>query len=253
MFWRPVLHFSQMPIFPIKSKLDDQGRFLLSQEDLHHLSGVLRVSPGGRFKAIDQEGRRYLAYLVKEAGSAYGQVWEVLQGRPASRLPLHLAVALIRWSRLEFLVEKATELGVMEISLLTTAYTKHQDIEKISINKINRLNKIAKETLKQCERPLAPQIHPPKSLVTWLKELESPREGRLHFDEKITEPILSPDVFKKETYYTFVLGPEGGFHEEERTALFNKKFHSFSLGGALLRMETAALYGASLLKGALGG
>ncbi|MCB1214424.1 MAG: 16S rRNA (uracil(1498)-N(3))-methyltransferase [Deltaproteobacteria bacterium] len=241
-----------MPIFSIKGPVNQEGRFALSQEDVHHLSTVLRVPFGGRFKAIDLEGKKYLAYFIEEKGQSFGQVWENLEGRVVSRLPLHLAVSLIRWSRLEFLIEKATELGVMEISLLTTTYTKHQDIQKISINKINRLNKISKETLKQCERPLAPTIHPPQTLKLWLQGLKSPPQGRLHFDEKITEPLLSPKLFEKETYYTFILGPEGGFHEEERQAIQEAKFRPFSLGGALLRMETAALYGASLLKGSLG-
>jgi 16S rRNA (uracil1498-N3)-methyltransferase len=152
-------------------------------------------------------------------------------------------------SRLEWLVEKATELGAERLSLLQLSQGSIPKSEAISLNKINRLKKISQETLKQCERNTFMRIDGPESLDAFLDRLDGePKVGaRILLRERSKAPLL-PQVLKANSGLRILLiGPEGGFSEKECRAATAAGFESASLGPAVLRSETAAIAALSYL------
>jgi 16S rRNA (uracil1498-N3)-methyltransferase len=237
-----------MPVFHAKSSPDHDGFFEISPEDAKHLTRVLRVKPGGTFEALLKTGELAQAILHHDEGKYRGKVKSFLKKTPATSLPLWLGVGMIRWPRLEWLVEKATELGVKRITPLLLQHSRISSEENFSQNKYERLHKIAQETLKQCARLDAPRIDKAMNLDSFLKEIfNSKVEQKIIFNEKILQPILGPNLFAKNKETVLLVGPEGGFAEAEIGMAETAGFESVSLGAVTLRAETAAIYGACVV------
>jgi 16S rRNA (uracil1498-N3)-methyltransferase len=157
---------------------------------------------------------------------------------------------MIRWPRLEWFVEKATELGVQRISLIRLSYSRFTKKNDNFINKINRLIKISSEAQKQCARPMAPKIDVPQPLDEWLRSLADTHDQNMQkivFDETIASSPLSENFFQKRNSYLMLVGTEGGFTPEEVQSAERSGFERVSLGKTKFRAETAALYGACAL------
>ncbi|HEX5034053.1 MAG TPA: RsmE family RNA methyltransferase, partial [bacterium] len=232
-----------MPVFPLAQTPQPDGRFEISAEQRHHLLRVLRLKAGATFEVSLPDGRRGQARLVASGDSLHG-LWiedSALSSTPS--LAAWLAIGLIRMSRLEWLVEKATELGADRLSLLRLSQGSLPKSESISINKINRLKKISQETLKQCERSTFMRIDEPESLEEFLDRLdiEAPSSSRILLRERAKLPLLSQVLEKKAGMTILLVGPEGGFSDRECRAAEKFGFEPASLGPALLRSETAAL------------
>ncbi len=238
-----------MPVFPLAQIPELDGRFEISPEQRRHLLRVLRIKPNSIFEVSLPDGRRGQARLVADGDSLHG-VWLEDSASPAlPGLPAWLGIGLIRMSRLEWLVEKATELGAERLSLLQLSQGSIPKSEAISINKINRLRKISQETLKQCERNTFMRIDEPQSLSSFFECLESEAKSnvRILLRERAQAPLL-PQVLKgKSGTRIFLVGPEGGFSEKECRAAQAEGFEFASLGPAVLRSETAAIAALSYL------
>lgn len=235
-----------MPAFLLPRTPKATGIFSLSPSDLNHLRKSLRIKEGEVFKILLPDGRHGLAQLIRKAGKLQGKIEKLLGSIAPQGLPLWIGIGMVRWSRLEWFVEKATELGVARISPLLLARSRFSTHHSNFFSKIKRLNKIAKETLKQCERPAAPRIDPPQNLDGWLASARDQKPlhcQRLLFNEKISSPQLETTFLKRKRQYLFLIGPEGGFTLEEIQNAEAEGFVSVSLGGPRLRTETAALYG----------
>ena len=239
-----------MPVFFIKNPRDPEGFFSLSREDLHHLRRVLRKNAGDLFEVITPEGAKGLAILQESQGVWRGQWKKSLLEAPTSRkTSLWLGIGLIRWSRMEWLVEKATELGVNRLSLLLTRFSQHQNADNISINKIKRLIKISQESLKQCERFQALQIDPPCPYQDWLQKTAAQFLGeKIFLRTRQADPLWPPSNAHPAEEVLALIGPEGGWSPEEEEETLSRGFKPVSLGQNILRTETAALNLASLWK-----
>lgn len=232
-----------MPVFPLSQIPDADGRLEISPEQERHLVRVLRIKPGADFEVSLPDGRKGIARLVAQGKSLHGVWLEESPEKAAAPLPAWLGIGLIKMSRLEWLVEKATELGVERISLLQLSQAGIAKSESISPNKIERLKKISQETLKQCERNAFIQIDAPQGLDSFLKQVASEAEAstRILLKERSAAPLLSEILKRKSPRRVFLVGPEGGFSEKEAQLAEAAGFVAASLGPALLRSETAAL------------
>lgn len=236
-----------MPVFPLRQAPDAEGRFEIAAEDLRHLSRVLRLKPGDRFEVSLPDGSRAEARLEGEGRRRVGRLLQRLASQPETRLPLWIGLGLIRFSRLEWLVEKATELGVERLSPLLLSRGRFGKSDEVSENKINRLDKIAQETLKQCERIASPQIDPPMGLEAFLKlTAEDPARRKLLLEERSRATPLREAMGNAPTW-AILVGPEGGLSPEEKSRAREAGFTPVSLGATVLRSETAALYAATAL------
>lgn len=239
-----------MPVFPLAKAPDAKGRFALSPKDGRHLHRVLRVGLGESFSIRLPDGRIGTAELLRSGAGFAGRVLE-LQAAPVSEaLPVWLGLSWVRLSRLEWAVEKATELGVSRLTFLKAAHSQHAPTEREAPKKMERLARIAGETLKQCERPAAPRFDTPQSLADFLLAVNREKAAplaKVFFRERrgATRFSAANLASLNPALWVILVGPEGGWSEAEVKALLEHGFQDYTLGSSIYRTETAAIYALS--------
>ena len=221
----------------IPQPLNTDKIVLVDKSVSHYLSRVLRLKPGHPLIVFNGEGGCFNATLQD------GQSIQVGPYQPdqPTLLKLHLGQALCSQSKFDSILQKATELGVSEITPLITEFGQ----AKVSSEKLNRKKdhwqQILVHACQQCERNDLPTIHPPCSLDEWQHHLH-PLNHKIVFHPS-GETNLG-DWSKQQSNVTalaLLVGPEGGFSDNEITQLKNTHFSAITLGPRILRMETAAI------------
>jgi len=215
--------------------------------DAHHLARVLRAKIGQQYE-ISDGSEIYLAEIASVAKERV--VFRVLEkiDLPPAALQLTLLAALIKFDRFEWLVEKATELGIVSI-VPVAAERSERGLEEAARKRVARWQRIAHEASQQARRSSPPAILAP---ITVRAAVELVFGRRYFLDERPgAQPLLSalPPAERRHADDTGVLltGPEGGWTERERELAIEAGWQPVSLGPLILRAETAALAGAALL------
>ena len=233
------------------------GPVLLSQEHSRYLGQVLRLEAGGEVRLFNGRDGEW-TYVLTSTGKRGGEASPKQQRReaPVARNAPHLFFAPIKRTQTELLVQKATELGVVSLQPVITARTNRDQI------RLDRFASIATEAAEQSERLDLPSVHQP---VLIAKMLEDPMPF-IFCDEagdKGGEPWggvdgrapMASSVFPamQERPRAILIGPEGGFTPEERTAIRALDHATpVSLGPRILRAETAAIVALTLWQAAFG-
>lgn len=213
----------------------------LDAEESRHAVRVLRLREGDELNVTDGRGNLYRCRIVTSDDracviEAAEQEFSVLH----SPFSIHLAVAPTKNpSRMEWLVEKAVEIGVGEITLLQCDHSERTFL------KTDRLEKLAVSAMKQSLHTLLPEIHPAVSLRDWLNSQFSIVNSQLKFiahceADKPRTPLATALTPGKDA--VVLIGPEGDFSPEEIALALDCGFQPVSLGPSRLRTETAALY-----------
>ena len=237
-----------MARFFLPSRQIHANRGTIAGQELGHLRKVLRLKPGDRITVFDDTGWEHEAVICSLA-VAQGEI-EILSSRQAQRespLQITLAAGLTKGEKFEFVVEKATELGVQTIVPFTSTYAVPKLDERKIASRTERWRKIALSAAKQCGRTVVPEVLP---LCTFQELLIRPsHEGvKLFFWEQEAAQSLD-DVYKKHRdakAVTLAIGPEGGFSSAEAELARAQGFDSVQLGRRILRAETAAVTALSL-------
>ena len=211
--------------------------------DGNYLAAVLRLGPGDRVKLFDDCSGEWLAEIA-EAGKKRVTLIVGERLREREQVPdLWLLFAPIKRGRIDWLVEKATELG---IARLAPVITRRTIVDRLNMD---RLRAHAIEAAEQCERTVLPELAEPVKLDAVLRDW--PVGRMLYFaDEGGGEPFASA---AGRGPAAILIGPEGGFTDEEREAIRGLAFAKpVSLGPRILRADTAALAAISLWMGAVG-
>ena len=211
-----------------------------------YLTQVMRLKAGDEllvFNGRDGEWRCTIAEVLKK-----GVVLKAEEPARAQINPpdVHLLIAVVKKSALEFAVEKATELGAARISLVQTARTQAQHL------RLDRLDAIAEESAEQTGRLDVPEIDAPKKLDAILDGWDASR--RLMFcDETGGAPAIAAVQAAGAGPWAILIGPEGGFTPEEGERLRSLPFATAaSLGPRILRADTAATTALTLWQAAVG-
>ena len=219
-----------------------EGFCTLDAEESRHAVRVLRLREGDEINVTDGRGNLYRCRIVTADDracviEAAEQEFSTLH----SPFSIHLAVAPTKNpSRMEWLVEKAVEIGVGEITLLECDHSERTFL------KTDRLEKVAISAMKQSLHTLLPEIHPAVPLKDWLtKPLSHSATQPLKFiahceADKPRSPLAT--VLQPGKDAVVLIGPEGDFSEEEIARALECGFQPVSLGPSRLRTETAALY-----------
>jgi 16S rRNA (uracil1498-N3)-methyltransferase len=209
--------------------------------DGNYLASVLRLGPGDKVKLFDDRTGEWLAEIV-EAGKKRVTLRIVERLREREDVPdLWLVFAPVKRGRIDWLVEKATELGVAR---LVPAITRRTIVDKLNLD---RLRAHAVEAAEQCERTALPRLDEPRKLDALLKDW--PAERVLWFADEAGGAPFAPAPGPA----AILIGPEGGFTDEERAAIRAlPQARPVSLGPRILRADTAALAAISLWMGAAG-
>jgi len=217
----------------------------LTGDDAHHLARVLRAEPGQRYEISDNE-RAYLAEIA--AITPHHVTFTVIELLPT--LPpqpeITLYAALIKFDRFEWLIEKATELGVSRLVPVTSERIE-KGLAPAAAKRLDRWRKIARESSQQSRRIRLPEISPVEPFATAIADA-SPH-SRFFLDEQPGAPLLlqafPPDPPKDAV--VILTGPEGGWTDRERTAAVNAGWKPVSMGANILRAETAAIAALAVL------
>jgi 16S rRNA (uracil1498-N3)-methyltransferase len=217
----------------VTDPLSGENTLHLEDARLHYLRHVLRLAPGDHillFNGMDGEWQANIEAYSKKAATL---VCTRLIREQHSEPPLTLMCALIKPSRLEILVEKATELGVSHIQPLVSDFC--------SIRKMNteRLTSHAIEAAEQSERLTVPAI---QELLS-LREAVQGYDGEILWaDESRDQTGSIGEVLKNKNISAILIGPEGGFSDLEKTYLKSQaKVHPVHMGQLILRAETAGI------------
>jgi len=225
-----------------------RGSAELTGPDAEHLVRVLRVEPGQVFEISDNQ-RLYLATVgIARKSLVTFRITEELPA-PATVVHTTLIAALIKFDRFEWLVEKATELGVDVIQPFEAVRTEH-GLAQAATKRSKRWEKIALEASQQSRRAHLPQIEP---WVRFAQALQTEATIRLLLDEESSAPPLLSQLPHTRTpadRVALLLGPEGGWTPEEREAAATSGWLPCSLGPTILRAETAALAALAVIQAA---
>jgi 16S rRNA (uracil1498-N3)-methyltransferase len=213
---------------------------VLPESDSQHCCRVLRMKAGDEIEVIDGKGNRYTCAIV-DPHSKHTLV-EVRQCAPAPLSWNHfitVAVAPTKHiDRMEWMVEKLTEIGVNRIIPLLCDRSERKDI------KVDRLNKIAVAAMKQSLKAVVPEILPMTPFKV-AADIAAGQKFIAYCDRSLPRLLLAKE-YRPATSATVFIGPEGDFSPEEiNLAINDRGFTPVSLGNNRLRTETAALFACS--------
>ncbi|WP_309662029.1 16S rRNA (uracil(1498)-N(3))-methyltransferase [Sphingomonas sp.] len=214
----------------VRTALDDGLRVELDAGQANYLGNVLRMKVGGELLLFDGASGEWLARIADAGKKRMALTVERRTREPETIPDVWLAFAPVKRARIDWLVEKATELGAARLIPVTTQRT---IVERLNFD---RLRAHIIEAAEQCGRTLLPELAEPVTLAGLLQD----KARRLYFaDESGGEPAVN--AFKPGAA-TILIGPEGGFTDDERAIIrAAPNAMPISLGSRILRAETAAL------------
>jgi 16S rRNA (uracil1498-N3)-methyltransferase len=223
------------------------GHARIEGEDAHHLTRVLRVEPGQKFE-ISDNARVYLAEVETARKDLVS--FAVLEPLEIAEPALHpiLLASLIKFEHFEWMLEKATELGIERLIAVEAERTE-KGVALAANKRLARWERIAREASEQSRRARLPEIKPPMDLTAALRTVA---DHRYVLEEQSAPAMLDalPPGRTREDRVALLVGPEGGWTDRERAAIAAAGWAPVSLGPLILRAETAAVAGLAILNAA---
>jgi len=199
----------------------------------HYLGGVMRLGPGDTVRLFDDRSGEWLATIVEATRKRVTVTVETRLG-PRETVPdLWLCAAPLKRGRIDWVVEKACELGVARVLPVVTQRTV---VERL---KLDRLRAHMIEAAEQCERTALPELAEPVTLAALLASWPGGRA--LIFADETGGAPLADIVRAAPAPAAILIGPEGGFTPDERSAILAAGARAASLGPRILRADTAAV------------
>lgn len=222
----------------------------LGGQELEHMRRVLRLSVGDVVTLFDDTGREHEAVIRSlHSDRSELEIRRSYEANNESPLALSVALGLTKGEKMDLVVEKATELGVVTILPFTSSFTVPKLDDKKVAQRTERWRKIALSAAKQCGRTRVPEI---LSLCEFDRMIESAGASQLKllFWEKETTQSLGQvhDTNAAASTIFVAIGPEGGFSRTEAELATRWGFHTVHLGRRILRAETAAVSALSLVQ-----
>ena len=240
--------------FFVEKKNISNDTAVIEGDDVKHIYKVLRLSAGEKVSINDCEGKEYLGHIDEvNKSKVIVSLIEALPVNNESFVNIYLYQGLPKSSKMDLIVQKATELGVKAITPVVTERVVVKS-ELGEFRKVDRWNRIALEACKQCKRTLIPRINIPVEFGELLSELEAmdlivvPYENENGFGIK----NLIGEIKDEVKNIAIIIGPEGGFADAEIQRLKASGAYIVTLGPRILRTETAGFVCASLLMYELG-
>lgn len=215
-------------------------RVHIDNEEQTHIVKVLRMRSGEEIFVTDGKGNLAQGNLVFEGKKVSLEVQEITKNLPNFSRQLHIAIAPTKnIDRIEFFVEKATEMGISEITLLQTEQTERKNVN------IEKIRKQSVAASKQSLRTHFPIINELTKFSDFIKEINPKTTFVAHCNEnleRIDLNLLSQTPQDQQQKITFLIGPEGDFSDKEIQILAEKGVNAVSLGKQRLRTETAGVF-----------
>ncbi len=252
----------RIPRLYCKQVLSPKSRIVLDKETSHYLCTVLRLKANRDLVLFNGElsdtTGEYQARLVEaNKKAAVVEIGEFTKTGTESTLDIELACCLIKNDRFDWLLQKATELGVTSISPIISEFTDVKHSVKLSKERLEKKilhwQQIVVSACEQSGRTRVPIVNVPTALIDWLTGDMNRVDEKYVLHPYNAVPFSFNDKQKAETKKIILLvGPEGGLSEEEIAIAHGQQFTSVSVGPRILRAETAPLTALSILQYQLG-
>lgn len=212
-------------------------RAVLAGEKAHHLSRVLRVKLGQEFDIATGTNVRRGRVIEMDEGQVAFELGEVVPIAPSHDLTL--VIAIIQFDRMEWAIEKCTELGVSRIVPLVARRTETH-LAAAALKRVDRWKRIVREASQQSRRDKTPEISAPMKLNQAVKLAGACRILLNESEDKL--PLREAlATCSRDASVILALGPEGGWTSDELKLFRQEQWISASLGTTILRTETAAI------------
>lgn len=234
----------RIPRIYTHQQLTTGEQLALEESTSHHLSKVLRMQAGRKLVLFNGKGGEFAATIVEVTKKqVIVNIAEHSADNRESPLALELAIGISRGERFEWVLQKATELGVTKIIPLITERTEVKVGGDRQGKIMDRWQQILISACEQSQRNLLPQLSAPIQITEWLPQVNSDLLFVLHHRDSKTLPVE-----QKPKSVTLLIGPEGGLSESEIEQALTKKFNALTLGPRVLRTETAPVAAISLVQ-----
>ena len=214
---------------------------------VRQLRNVLRLKPGDLVQVLDNKGSLFTVKLeIMDARSAQGTIIEKTMAIGEPKINIHLYFSLSQREKMEWILQKCTEIGVTAFTPFVSTYSLSRE-KGLDASKVRRWEKIIQEAAEQCGRAHIPDLNDLLDLSKTIKKISSKKdinlaawEGEKQNNLRMVLAMVQSNllVMKK---VNLLIGPEGGFTENEVMQMKTAGCLTFSLGERILRMETAAM------------
>ena len=212
------------------------NEIIVNENDSRHILKSYRKGIGDILNFTNGNGLLAECKIIEKGKKIKVKIVKISKNKP-NKVSIHIAISPLKNpSRFEWFVEKATEIGINEITPIITKYS-----EKKKVNH-ERLERISISSLKQSNQLFKPKINSTEKFSDFIKN---------NSDQKIMANLKTKNILEKESINSnqicLIIGPEGGFSDDEIQEAKNNKITEISFGKNRLRSETAAIYGLSIL------
>ena len=221
------------------------GMQQLDEKASHHLARVLRASVNDDLVIFNGEGGEYHAVINQiNKKNVTVEIKKFIERQSESPVSISLAQGVARGEKMDFVIQKAVELGVSEIFPVITERCNVRLDQERSQKRLQHWQAVVISACEQSGRNRLPTIHAPQSLQSWLGSVAAEKKFVLspHVNSKLE------DADKKPATIAILIGPEGGLSEQEVQAAVSDGFAALNLGPRILRTETAAVTALSVLQ-----
>ncbi len=242
-----------MPRFFVSNPIVSKQEIVVSGREARHMQRVLRLKLGDKVDIFDGTGKEYRSEILRQDNQTLRlRILETTTPNRESPLTIIMGQSLVKGNKMDFIIQKATELGVSEVfPFVSSRSITYLDKGRIE-HRVNRWRRIAVQSSKQCGRLIPLRIEAVAKFEDVL-ERASLATKRIILWEKGTRNLTS--LFRErngtaspsQSVY-FLVGPEGGFSEEEIKRAEGAHFVPVGLGSRILRVETAGLSFVSILQ-----
>lgn len=236
-----------MPRFYCPPPLPSSGSFDLPPDAAHHAARVLRLREGDPVQIFDGIGNERHGVIAEPGGKRVVVSGITTVDRDLeSPLKVLLAQALSSSEKMDWVIQKATELGVAEIQPIDT----ERSVARLSAERVEKRldhwQQVAISACEQCGRNTLPLIYVPLDIMVWLQQIQKATDAKFILLPQSATSLLSQA--KPQGRVTLLIGAEGGFTQAESDTALRCGFTPIRMGARVLRTETAAIAGLAALQ-----
>lgn len=225
---------------PLQTHLSNQTPAILEGDRAHYLRNVLRLKTGDEVDLFNGDGGEFRGVIQRVDKKTVEVMLKTYNSQ--NRVPtvqVHVGLCIIKRDAMDFAIQKLTEIGVAHIHPLVS--------ERVSVsgkqyaNRLSHWQSVAISACEQCGMNLLPTLHEPSTLDDWIHQAGKTRYCALPGGRKVAKVPLTD-----EAEVNLLVGPEGGFSDQEVVMMTSAGFEGIDLGARILRAETAAISLATL-------